>query len=480
LNLKTQVHTLIAKSAVEGMIAKDPAAAKKAIEEGEFNDQLTGTEIAAASKKAEVAIRAQTHDQQATENASVKQKRLEGSQALNDLETSVQVDPVSGKHIVPPDYFTKLNDLRTQYGDVIPSGTFSSASNWASVELRRNEKTIERTSDPTKFADFVKKAQDGTLTRAEIYDARANNLISSKDFSFFRGWVGGSKSGANPADRQELRDVSSFVKSFKGYIDTSLNGSFTDTWGKSRFTEFQSDMMQKWQEAKASGMTMEQFHQYVQRALPSYTFTQDDIDKELSKDVPGMEPPAEINAPGLEQKGSIDDFLKNENASYTPGAVPQHGKNIPILTGTQAGRQPLDMSHMNPVVVSKLERVQGVLGYQIPVVSAYRDPARNAAAGGAKSSQHMHGNAVDLDVSHMSKQEVIRVIDTASALGFTGIGVYEQGGKPSSLHLDVGTRRAWGPDHTHNSVPGWALEAIAGHLANQYAAAAPDANFGDQ
>ena len=140
----------------------------------------------------------------------------------------------------------------------------------------------------------------------------------------------------------------------------------------------------------------------------------------------------------------------------------QGGTRIPIVTGTQPGRQPLDMSGLKPEVIDRWERVQGAFGRAVPIVSAYRDEARNKAAGGAKGSQHLHGNAIDVNVTGMTRDERVRLIETASAMGFTGIGVYA-----NSLHFDTGNRRAWGPDRHFESVPPWAYTVIAKHVAGK-------------
>lgn len=89
------------------------------------------------------------------------------------------------------------------------------------------------------------------------------------------------------------------------------------------------------------------------------------------------------------------------------------------------------------------------------MTSGYRDPQRNAQVGGAKGSQHIHGNAYDLDVSHMPTEQRIELIKRAKAAGFTGVGVYD-----NSLHFDVGPARAWGPSYGRESIPAWAAEAV--------------------
>lgn len=136
------------------------------------------------------------------------------------------------------------------------------------------------------------------------------------------------------------------------------------------------------------------------------------------------------------------------------------GEKLPAIFKDGNGRLPVVPEGTDKALLEKWEHVQGTFGRQVPIVSAARDPERNAAAGGAEHSQHIGGHAIDLDVSGMSKDDRIRLIKTASAAGFTGIGVYQ-----NSIHLDTGSRRAWGPTHHGESVPEWARGVIADHNA---------------
>lgn len=138
---------------------------------------------------------------------------------------------------------------------------------------------------------------------------------------------------------------------------------------------------------------------------------------------------------------------------------------LPVLTGTQAGRQPLQMKGVNGVLLDRFEQVQGVFGKQIPIVSGYRDAATNAKAGGANHSQHMDGNAIDLDVSGLDFAERRRLIEIASGMGFTGIGVYH-----NSIHLDMrkGGNVMWGPSHHKDSIPAWAVMSGAKHMGGGF------------
>lgn len=147
-----------------------------------------------------------------------------------------------------------------------------------------------------------------------------------------------------------------------------------------------------------------------------------------------------------------------------PGAqVKVSGRRIPIATGTQPGRQPLQMDGVQPKLINNWELVQGDFGRAVTVVSGSRDSATNAKAGGAKGSQHLSGNAIDVDVSNMSIEDRKRLISLASARGFTGIGIYE-----NSLHFDMraGGPAMWGPSHHADSIPAWASGAREAHAAN--------------
>lgn len=109
-------------------------------------------------------------------------------------------------------------------------------------------------------------------------------------------------------------------------------------------------------------------------------------------------------------------------------------------------------------------RLQGAWKKPLKVNSAYRDPEHNAKVGGAKGSQHIQGNAFDIDVSDLSQDERISLITQARAAGFAGIGVYN-----NSLHFDVGGNRAWGPDYHRGSLPAWAAGAVSAPIGAEVA-----------
>ena len=101
-------------------------------------------------------------------------------------------------------------------------------------------------------------------------------------------------------------------------------------------------------------------------------------------------------------------------------------------------RPGVDMARTDPTLRALGEALSADLGYDLPVISAYRSPGKNKSVKGAAKSQHLHGKALDIDVSGMSLAERQRIIERARALVFGGVGIYL-----NSLHLDTGPVRAW-------------------------------------
>lgn len=144
--------------------------------------------------------------------------------------------------------------------------------------------------------------------------------------------------------------------------------------------------------------------------------------------------------------------LRQTMESYAP----QRGGDRISITASPH----VDLDNTDPQVLSRFEELQNAFGDVLPVISAHRDSEHNKAVGGADKSQHIDGRALDIDVSGLDEARRAELIQMASAMGFTGIGVYK-----NSMHFDTGPRRAWGPTHKEGSVPTWAKGYIAEHLA---------------
>ena len=125
-----------------------------------------------------------------------------------------------------------------------------------------------------------------------------------------------------------------------------------------------------------------------------------------------------------------------------------------------------DLKNLNAGAQKMLDGLigEGVVD-KIEVKSGFRDPERNARAGGAKYSKHLDGSAVDLDISGYSDEQKAAVLDAAIKHGAKGIGVYPSG---NSLHIDTReTPTTWGfsPFGKYKGVdiseqPKWAQEPL--------------------
>lgn len=151
----------------------------------------------------------------------------------------------------------------------------------------------------------------------------------------------------------------------------------------------------------------------------------------------------------------------------TQGAMTASG-SVPITFANQPGRVSKGKPDgIKPAVLSAWQQTLDAFGKSVPIVSGHRDAVTNAAAGGAKKSQHLSGNAIDVDVRNMSIPDRQRLISSAMQAGFTGVGVYN-----NSLHFDMGNRRAWGPSKHADSVPSWAKSVLGRSVGTATASAA--------
>ena len=115
-------------------------------------------------------------------------------------------------------------------------------------------------------------------------------------------------------------------------------------------------------------------------------------------------------------------------------------------------------------VRSEAEAALESKGIPLNVTSGYRSPEHNAAVGGARGSQHLHGNAIDVSLTGLDSQQQQAVVNQfLSDQRVGGFGYYP---RSNSIHVDVrqGTRAAWGTDYHGTSVgegwPDWLTQQV--------------------
>lgn len=170
--------------------------------------------------------------------------------------------------------------------------------------------------------------------------------------------------------------------------------------------------------------------------------------------------------------GPVGRRYAKEVLARIPGAVtegrgqPVDPNGVKLSFRERAGKDSVaGEAGLNPDLIGKLKVSAAAFGLkELRINSAHRGEQDNKDAGGASKSQHVHGAAVDIDVTNMPHNERVRLIQTLSANGITGLGIGS-----NIIHADIGPRRAWGYRSSAGGgeVPAWAKGAIDAHLANK-------------
>lgn len=163
--------------------------------------------------------------------------------------------------------------------------------------------------------------------------------------------------------------------------------------------------------------------------------------------IPGSSPPIDGGYPkaDMRQAPSMSAFNRREPTAGTYGTV-----------------DTFDRTGLSPSISKVVDRVnQAVPGTGIN--SAYRDPGKNAAVGGAKNSMHTRGEAVDINTTGWSNEQKRDALEAAVQGGARGVGIYPSG---NSIHID--TRReptTWGPNGYRGSpvesMPEWSRDTLS-------------------
>lgn len=158
---------------------------------------------------------------------------------------------------------------------------------------------------------------------------------------------------------------------------------------------------------------------------------------------------------GPETADAVREFKKDNNIVSESSSPYSGGGNVKIDKDVD--------TNLNTILQSKINAIASEYGKSFTIHSGYRDPKYNEKVGGADKSEHMNHNAVDIHLDNKTKEETLRFIEISSKNGIGGIGVYS----PGVVHIDVGSRRAWGHTHKRASVPTWAEPTIQAHEANK-------------
>jgi hypothetical protein len=161
--------------------------------------------------------------------------------------------------------------------------------------------------------------------------------------------------------------------------------------------------------------------------------------------------------------GGIKSTVPSGGSSQTEGA----GSQQLVTTGDESYKNELTFAagvdpRIKKDIAQKVQQIESAFGKKLTITSGFRDPQRNAAAGGAKDSAHTRANAVDIRFQG-NEEDTNKLIEAASAAGIGGIGVY----RPGWVHLDVESKRVWGPDFSARSIPEWSKDTLRAHMTGE-------------
>jgi uncharacterized protein YcbK (DUF882 family) len=134
------------------------------------------------------------------------------------------------------------------------------------------------------------------------------------------------------------------------------------------------------------------------------------------------------------------------------------------------------LGEQSPVTAAAVQRAKSIDEFrqmmssrfpELQYTSGYRSPAANAAAGGAKGSQHMHNLAVDARLKNFDDAKRAEIYNYARQIGAQGIGYYP-GSQSAHFDLRTGAPAAWGQNYSRTSLgatPPWFQQIAQQHLS---------------
>lgn len=321
--IKQQFHEGYAKAAMQGMINSNPQQAAQDIADGRF-DKYVGADITQAYvKRAQEAVKAQQTDQRAQEAEQRRQNKAAVDQQANAvLARMVQPDG----SLAPASGAAKAITQLAFMPDAEP-GLIKSMADMNDRLLKESKDGVKAVTDPNTYSSFSQRmllptGDPHALTDRDIFSARANGMLSDKDFTFFREAVGNLNK--DPAKKLAYEQFDQFTKGMKASITKSnpMMNMF-DGPGDQRFYNFQFTARQMFDQGLAKGLSPAQMldpgsKDYLGKIVPKFAFSQSQLQGMMDSRVRSMTggniyvaPPVSAGgAPKRNPGESAADFLK--------------------------------------------------------------------------------------------------------------------------------------------------------------------------
>lgn len=179
----------IVKSAVSGMITKNPNVDLDAIQK-KYGDYINGAEMKMFAKAAQTQAKVDAyHDKQ----TAIAQRQLDDlnvhKSATDTITKNVSIDPQSGKPIVNPKFFDDVLAIAKKNPDA-PSAaaTVRTMLDWGESQQNKEQKVVD---DPVVKSDLMTRmfSADKPTTTLDLMKARADGKISDHTFQAYHGLV---------------------------------------------------------------------------------------------------------------------------------------------------------------------------------------------------------------------------------------------------------------------------------------------------
>jgi uncharacterized protein YcbK (DUF882 family) len=123
--------------------------------------------------------------------------------------------------------------------------------------------------------------------------------------------------------------------------------------------------------------------------------------------------------------------------------LPQTYKLSDHFTASEMACHHCGRVYVTPALMIMLEKLRDLFGIPLSVCSGYRCPSHNVAIGGAPSSKHMLGMAVDIAVPEKYKRNPEEFLEAAQIVAKEVHGGYHYYPKSHFIHIDCWV---WPPD----------------------------------
>lgn len=133
--------------------------------------------------------------------------------------------------------------------------------------------------------------------------------------------------------------------------------------------------------------------------------------------------------------GSLFNDEDHPFARTVPG-IPR--QVVQAANGLLLAHSAINVSCVKPNLLGLVRRAESHFGKKVVVTSGYRSPSHNKRVRGARFSQHLYCNALDLYMPGVTRDDLARYFFSQPDRG--GIGLYCH---TRSIHIDTGRKRQW-------------------------------------